>query len=132
MRRFLEFPAGHRAKWLVLVVMLLIGGALGAQGSKLEQAQKNEPSSFLPGSSESVRALDLEKRFKSGTVTPAVVVFRRPSGLTASDRARIRNVAAELARLPREHPGQVLRVSPAIHAVIAGVRGGETRVAALT
>ena len=114
MRRILEFPAGRRAKWLVLVVMLLVGGALGAQGSKLEQAQKNEPSSFLPGSSESVRALELEKKFKSGTVTPAVVVFRRASGLTTSDRVRIRNAAAELARLPQEHPGQVLRVSPAI------------------
>jgi RND superfamily putative drug exporter len=114
MRKLLEFPAGRRAKWLVLVVMLLIGGALGAQGSKLEQAQKNDPSSFLPGSSESVKALDLEKKFKSGTVTPAVVVFRRATGLTPADRARIQGAAAKLTRLHEAHPRQVLPVSPAV------------------
>ena len=114
MRRFLEVPARRRAKWLVLVLMLLVGGGLGAQGSKLEQAQKNEPSSFLPGSSESVKALELEKRFESGTVTPAVVVYRRASGLTSADRARIEAAAAALAQLHERYPRQVFPVSPAL------------------
>src|SRR5690349_862701 len=111
MRRLLEIPAGRRSKWVVLVVMLLIGAALGSQAGKLEQAQKNEPSSFLPGSSESVKALALEKRFGSGTVTPAVAVFRRDAGLTRRDRAVIAAAAATLQRLQRSHPDQVPAVS---------------------
>src|SRR5690348_236258 len=100
MKRFLEFPAGRRAKWIVLAFMLVVGGIGGSQAGKLEQAQKNEPSSFLPGSSESVKTLDLEKKFASGTVTPAVAVFRREAGLTRKDRARIASAAAALKTRP--------------------------------
>ena len=94
--------------------MLLIGGALGAQGSKLEKVQKNEPSSFLPGSSESVKALELEKKFPAGTITPAVVVFRRAGGLTPADRARVAAARTKLAAISTRHPRQVPAVSPVV------------------
>ncbi len=44
-------------------------------------AQKNETSSFLPGSAESVKALDAVKKYPGGELAPAVIVFERPGGL---------------------------------------------------
>jgi len=97
----LTFAAGRRAKFAVLAVWLLVAGIAGSYAGKLEDAEKNEPSSFLPGSAESVAALNAVKRFRSGETVPAVIVYRRPGGLTAADRAAIaRDRAALNARLP--------------------------------
>ena len=69
---------------------------------KFEDAQKNEPSSFLPGKAESLKANEVTKGFRSGEQLSAIVVFRRESGLTAADRARIARVRAQLnARPPK-------------------------------
>src|SRR5688572_12888021 len=99
MTRFLQYPAGRRSKWLVLVVMLLLAAAAGSQSSKLEGAQENDPSSFLPGKSESVEALDAAERFPSGELTPAIAVFRRDGGLTGPDRSRITEATNALGQL---------------------------------
>ena len=63
-------------------------------------SQKNEESSFLPGSSESVRELTLAKRFPSGERFAAITIIVRPGGLTAGDRRAIAGVAASLAAHP--------------------------------
>ncbi len=100
-RRALTFAAGRRAKFAVLAVWLVVAGVAGSYAGKLEDAEQNEPSAFLPGSAESVAALKAVKRFRSGESVPAVIVYRRPSGLTAADRAAIaRNRAALNASLP--------------------------------
>ena len=112
MTRFFEFPAGRRAKWLVLVVMVLLGGIGGSQAGKLEQAQKNEPSSFLPGDSQSVAALEEAKRFPSGELTPAVAVFRRDGGLTDADRLRITEAASGIEQIAEKHRRQLPRIPP--------------------
>ncbi len=88
-RRVLTFAAGRRAKYAVLVAWLLIAAIAGSYAGKLEDAEKNEPSSFLPGNAESVAALNALKRFRSGETVAAVIVYRRPSGLTAADRTAI-------------------------------------------
>src|SRR4051794_22619843 len=82
-------PAGRRTKWVVFLVTLLVFGGFASQAGKFEQAQKNETSSFLPGSAESVKALDQIKRFPGGEQAPAVIVYERRSGLTAADKRRI-------------------------------------------
>ena len=110
MRRALTLPSGRRAKWVVLVVWLAVLAAAGPLAGRFESVQKNENSSFLPGSAESVKALDAIKRFSSGELTPAVVVVRRAHGLTAADRAEVKALAGTLTR--KRIPG-VLRVQPA-------------------
>ena len=87
--RLLTLPAGRTAKWIVLIVVVLIYGGFASQAGKLEGAQKNESSSFLPADTESVKALDAVKRFPGGELAPAVVVFERRGGLTAADKTRI-------------------------------------------
>src|SRR4051812_7642884 len=89
MARLLTLSAGRTAKWIVLVVVVLIYGGLASQAGKLEGAQKNESSSWLPADAESVKALDAVKRFPGGELAPAGGVFERRGGLTGADRARI-------------------------------------------
>ena len=58
MSRLLTIPSGHRAKFVVLGVMLLVAFAAGSFAGKFEDAQENETSSFLPGGAESVKVVD--------------------------------------------------------------------------
>jgi hypothetical protein len=62
--------------------------------------QKNEESSFLPGSSESVRELTLAKRFPSGERFAAITVVRRDGGLKPRDLAAIERTRASLSANP--------------------------------
>src|SRR3954470_10112560 len=94
--RLLTLPAGRTAKWIVLIVVVLIYGGLASQAGKLEGAQKNESSSWLPADAESVKALDAVKRFPGGELAPAVVVFERRGGLTDADKARIDDTVGKL------------------------------------
>lgn len=106
--RIATFPADRRGKWIVLAAWVLILVLIFPLASKFESAQSNEPSSFLPGSAESVTVLDLQEKFPGGDVTPAVAVVQRTGGLTAGDRAAVaKTVAAFNANLPEgvEPPG---------------------------
>ena len=58
------------------LVWLILGGLGGSFAQRFQDVQKNEESSFLPGSSESVRELMLAKRFPSGERFAAVTVVR--------------------------------------------------------
>src|SRR3954451_2485035 len=89
MARLFTLPAGHVGKFVVLAVVALVYLGAATQAGKFEKAQKNETSSFLPGSAESVKALDAVKRYPGGELAPAVIVFERRSGLTQADRQRI-------------------------------------------
>jgi RND superfamily putative drug exporter len=95
-------PASRKGKFWVLAIVALLYIGAATQAGKFEQAQKNETSSFLPGSAESVKALDAIEQFPGGELAPAVIVFERPSGLTAADRERIDGTVAKLNanRLP--------------------------------
>lgn len=113
-RRFLEgvaaFPAGRVGKWIMLGIWILVLVALFPLASRFESAQSNEPSSFLPGSAESVTVLELQEEFPGGDVTPAVGVAQREGGLTAGDRAAIARVITGFNRdIPEgiEPPGLI-------------------------
>ena len=88
-RSILTFAAGRRAKWIVLLLWLVVAGVAGPLGGKLSSVEKNEESAYLPKSAESTKALVLQQNFPGGEVTPAIVVFRRASGLTPADRAQV-------------------------------------------
>ncbi len=110
-RSALTFAAGRRAKFAVLAVWVAIAGVAGSYAGKLEDAEQNEPSAFLPGDAESVAALDAVKRFPSGDTTPAVIVYRRAGGLTATDRAAI---ARDRAAINADLPIATARLAPPV------------------
>src|SRR4051794_19195742 len=101
----LTFPAGRVAKFFVLAAALLVAGAIGGTfAGKFEKAQKNETSSFLPGDTESVQALDAVKRFPAGETAAAVTVVSKPGGkLGPDDLAKVKALVANLnAKRPRD------------------------------
>ncbi len=81
--------AGRRSKFAVLALWLLGIVALGPSIGKFEDAQQNEPSSFLPGKAESVQVLEASDAFPSGDTTAAIVVFRNQEGLDPKAREAI-------------------------------------------
>lgn len=101
--------SGRRSKFLVLGAWLVALGAMGPLIGQFESKQRNEPSSFLPGDAESVRALELSKQFANGEGVSAIAVFAREEGLTTADRAFVEETQAELAASP---PEGVVAVSP--------------------
>src|SRR5436190_14432673 len=96
MARLFSLPAGHTAKWVILFVVVLLYAVLASQAGKLEGAQKNESSSWLPSDAESVKALNAVKTFPGGELAPAVIVYERPGGLTDADKTRITDTVAKL------------------------------------
>jgi RND superfamily putative drug exporter len=100
MSRFLAFPAGRRAKWVVFGVWIVVILGIGAANlpGRFSDAEKNESTSFLPGDAESTKALDITKQLQGGEQAATVIVYRRPGGLTAADR---QTIAADTARLNR-------------------------------
>jgi RND superfamily putative drug exporter len=86
------FAAGRRSKWVVFAIWFLgIFIAAGPAGlpEKFEDAESNEATSYLPGDAESTHALDATESLQKGEIAPAVIVYRRDSGLTAADRQTI-------------------------------------------
>jgi RND superfamily putative drug exporter len=85
------FPAGKRAKWVVFALWFVgIFIAFGANlPGKFADAESNEATSYLPGSAESTDALNATEALQKGEIAPAVIVFRRESGLTPADRATL-------------------------------------------
>ncbi|MEV5439658.1 MMPL family transporter [Streptomyces sp. NPDC052682] len=108
-RGIAHLVCGRRAKWLVLVLWLVVLFLAAPFAQKLTDAQDNDAASWLPGSAESTQVLDISEDFRPEQI-PAVVVYARDSGLTAGDRARITEDVAQLKQL-RDH----------------GIRGAETR-----
>lgn len=86
---FASFVSGRRSKFVVLGLWIAALAALSPLASQFESVQRNEPSSFLPGSAESVDVLEASGRFPSGEVVPAVVVFRDDAGLGAEGRETV-------------------------------------------
>jgi len=107
-----EIPAGSWTKWVVVgfwVVMLVI---LAPLSTKLMGAEKNDLKYWLPGSAESTKVLDVQAQFQSPNVYTGVVVYVRPSGLTAADRAAAAADAPKFAQIPGAVPGTVIGPIP--------------------
>jgi RND superfamily putative drug exporter len=102
---------GRRSKWVVLVVGIAVVALVGPLAGKLAPLENNSPNSFLPSGAASTQVLDYQSSHARNATTPAVVVYERPRGLTASDRAIIARARAVLraAHLPgATSPSQVL------------------------
>ena len=106
---FFTFPAGRRAKWIVFAVwfvaIFVAAGPANLPG-KFEDAESNEATSYLPGDAESTAALKATESLQDGEIAPAVIVYRRDSGLTAADRLTIVDYVDKMAakRFPGVDP----------------------------
>lgn len=108
---FFTLAAGPRAKWVVFAAWFLAMYIAAAPDSlpgtanlpaKFEEAENNESTSFLPGDAESTAALEATESLQGGELAPAVIVYRRDSGLTAADRRFIEKNVAELNQTSAE------------------------------
>ena len=106
-RAIVGAPAGRRTKWLVLVFWLVVVAVAGPLSGKLMGAEKNDASAWLPPKAESTQVLNLRSHFVSSNVYPAVVVYDRPGGVTAADKAKAKADAARFAGVARVVQGQV-------------------------
>ena len=112
LRKIAEIPAGSWTKWLVVGVWLVVIVIAFPLSSKLTGAEKNDASAWLPGGAESTKVLDVQAHFQSPNVYPGVVIYLRPSGLTATDRAKAAADARMLAGLHNLVPGSVVGPIP--------------------
>src|ERR1700739_3945909 len=106
-RALVGFPGGRRGKWVVVVLWIVILAVAGSLAGKLTGAEKNDAQSWLPAQAQSTKVLALQSRFQPPNVYSAVVVYDRPSGLTAADRAKAASDAAKFSTVPRVVRGQV-------------------------
>ena len=98
--RLIAFICGRRTKWVVVAFWLLVVVALGSLAGKLQGAEKNDASSYLPSSAESTQELNEQAAFQSKNYNPALVVYVRDSGVTAADLAKADADARYFATLP--------------------------------
>jgi RND superfamily putative drug exporter len=102
------FAAGRRSKWVVFAIWFAgIFVAIGPAGlpEKFEDAESNEATSYLPGDAESTHSLDATEALQKGEIAPAVIVYRRDSGLTAADR---RTIVEDIGRMTEKRfPGVI-------------------------
>jgi RND superfamily putative drug exporter len=95
-RRLAALPCGRWSKWAVLAFWIAVLVVALPLAGKLNSAQKNDASSWLPKNAESTQVVDLAKRFTPSDVFPALVVYERSGGpVTAADHAK---VAADMQR----------------------------------
>src|SRR5215217_3549314 len=95
-RRIVGLPGGRRTKWVVLGFWVAVFAVAGPLAGKLNSAQQNDSSAWLPNNAESTQVVELAKRFAPSDVFPALVVYERPDGpVTAADQAK---VAADVRR----------------------------------
>jgi putative drug exporter of the RND superfamily len=132
MRAFEHLFGSRPARIGIVLLWLVLGGLGGSFAQRFQDVQKNEESSFLPGSSESVRELALSKRFPSGERCAAITVVRRYGGLKPRDLAAIEGTRTSLAANPPVTSSRqvLVRVSPdrttALVVVNLNPRGNET------
>ena len=84
--RLAALPCGRRTKYLVLAFWVIVLFFTGPLAGKLMGAEKNDASAYLPASAESTQELNLQSKFTAKNLNPAVVVYVRPSGITAADQ----------------------------------------------
>jgi len=91
MASLLSFPAGRRARWIVVAVWFTAIFAIVGTGipGKFSDAENNESSSYLPADAESTRALVQVEQLTDGEQAGIVIVYSRDGGLTAADRRQI-------------------------------------------
>src|SRR6266508_3887287 len=111
-RRLAGLPGGRRTKWLVLGFWVAVFAVAGPLAGKLNSAQQNDASAWLPSNAESTQVVNLAERFTPSDVFPALVVYERADGaVTAADQAKVAADAKRFAGV-RDVSGEVLGPIP--------------------
>jgi putative drug exporter of the RND superfamily len=86
---YARLVSGRRSKWVVLAVWLVLTMAVaGPLAGKLTGEQRNELAQWLPGEAEATQVVELQQKFQSDEIAPAVIVYARTSGITPADQAK--------------------------------------------
>jgi RND superfamily putative drug exporter len=127
-RKIAAFPCGPRAKWIVVACWAVAIVAALPLAGRLEGAQENDRSSWLPGSAEATQVLDIQEQFQSSKTLPAVVVYEHDAGITTTDRMKVTADAQRMAGLDGVD-GRVIGPIPAPDnkavQLVAPVNGGD-------
>jgi RND superfamily putative drug exporter len=94
--RLLAWPAGRRARYLVLVLWVAALALAGPLIGRLESVQSTDPLAALAPGAESTQVAEIIRTLPGGDQAPAVIVYERTSGLTPADLERIADDAAAL------------------------------------
>ena len=92
-----------RTLWVLgalAIVLFFIGLTGGSYQGKLADVQKNDNSSFLPGSADSTKVANAQEAFHDVQTIPGFVVYQRTGGLTAADQAKINADVAKFRDVP--------------------------------
>jgi putative drug exporter of the RND superfamily len=107
------FPAGRWTKFVVVAFWIVVVGFAGSQASKLNSAQQNDSSAWLPNNAESTQVVELAKQFAPSDIFPALVVYERADGaITPADQAKAAADAKRFATV-QDVTGQVIGPLPA-------------------
>jgi putative drug exporter of the RND superfamily len=106
-RSIAVLPAGRRAKWFVVAFWLIVAALAAPLAGKMAGVEKNDAVNWLPATAESTQVLQFQSRVQSPNVMTAVVVYDRPSGITAADKAKAAADAARFAGVPGVVRGQI-------------------------
>src|SRR5215469_4313390 len=106
-RRIAEIPAGSWTKWLVMGFWVVVVAVAFPLSGKLNHAEKNDASAWLPASAESVKVLNAQARIQPPNTYPGVVLYYRGSGLTSADRAKAAADARRFGGIAGVVPGTV-------------------------
>ena len=112
-RRIASLPSGRRTKWVVLGFWIAVFAVAGPLAGKLNSAQQNDSSAWLPHNAESTQVVELAKQFSPSDIFPALVVYERTGGtITPADQAK---VAADVKRFAgvQDVTGKILGPIPA-------------------
>ena len=121
--RITALPCGKRTKYLVVLFWLIVLVLTGSLAGKLQGAERNDASSYLPANAESTQELNLQAKFTSPNLNPAVIVYQRQSGITPADLRKASADARSFAALPSVHgrvAGPVLSADRQAIETIAG------------
>jgi putative drug exporter of the RND superfamily len=98
---------------MVLAFWIVVFAVAGPLAGKLNSAQQNDSSAWLPHNAESTQVVELAKRFAPSDIFPALVVYERPDGpITPADQAK---AAADVRRFAgvKDVTGRVVGPIPA-------------------
>ncbi len=103
----------RRAKWVVVVLVLLfVGGVGGTFGPKLTEVQENDIAAFLPGDAESTQVIaETAELGADPDALPIIAVYVRDGGVTPADTAKATADVDRLASL-EEVAGDVIGPIP--------------------
>jgi RND superfamily putative drug exporter len=97
---------------VVLGFWVVVFAVAGPLAGKLNSAQQNDASSWLPKNAESTQVVELAKRFAPSDVFPALVVYERADGaVTQADQAKAAADARRFAGV-KDVTGKVLGPIP--------------------